>query len=58
MTYTVTGVSCIDDYTALTSGIDQRLNVWKISQEDGIQLLSSHTHDVADPSSLVVYHTR
>ncbi len=49
------GVCFIGDGLVASTSIDQRLNIWKASMESGIQLLSSHTHDVADPSSLVAY---
>ena len=53
------GVCFAGEGVVMTTSTDQRLNVWKVSGEGGgIELLSSHAHDVADPSSLAVYNTR
>lgn len=53
-----TGVCFAGKDLVMTTSIDQRLNVWKVNEEGGIELSSSHTHDVADPSSLATYSTR
>lgn len=64
------GVSFLDEGLLVTSSIDQRLSVWKLSltedkenEEDEevggcaeLQLVDSITHDVADVSSLTLYH--
>ena len=42
----------------MSTSMDQRLNVWRVSRDDGITMVSSHTHDVADPSSMATYSTR
>ena len=61
----------------VTSSIDQRLNVWRVSQPIestdtasggeasrgpaeavSLELVSSHTHDIADASSLCLYSER
>ena len=48
----------------ITTAVDQRLNVWQVDREEeeegngALKLMSSHTHDVADPSSLRAYSTR
>lgn len=42
----------------MTTSSDQRLNVWRVSLESGMELVSSHVHDVADPSSLTAYNTK
>ena len=46
------------DGLVMTTSLDQRLNIWKLAREEGIQLVSSQTHDVADCVSLAAYNTR
>ena len=53
-----TGVGFIGESEVVSTAIDQRLNVWQVHEEDGIQLLASTTHDVADPTSLGVFNTK
>lgn len=48
----------IGEGLAMTTSIDQRLNIWKFAREEGLKLVSSHTHNIADPTSLAAYNTR
>lgn len=58
----ITGVKFLDQNTLVTTSIDQRIGMWQIvatpSQGSSLRLVSSFTHDVADVSSLELYHTR
>ena len=54
-----TGVSFLSDSVVVTTSIDQRLSIWRISTATEctarIDFMYSHTHDIADVSSLKLY---